>query len=58
MLCCVTSPQQRSEEAKTAVDMARSLENADYSRKKAFAVVMIHKIVIAEDGSVRIEWNI
>lgn len=50
--------KSQSEEAKTVVDMARSWQGADYSRKKSVAMVMIHNIVIAEDGSVKIEWNI
>ena len=50
--------KSQSEEAKTVVDMARSWKSADYSRKKEVAMVMIHKIVIAEDGGVKIEWNI
>lgn len=50
--------KSQSEEVKTVVDMARSWNSADYSRKKEVAMVMMHKIVIYEDGSVKIEWHI
>ena len=52
------SLQARKEEAGEIVNFARSWQSADYSRKKAVAMIMIHKIMIAEDGGVNIEWNI
>ena len=48
----------RSDETDTIVNLARSWQNADYNRKKAVAMIMIHRIEIAEDGSAKIIWNI
>ncbi len=48
----------QNNEAETVVNLAKSWQNADYDRKKAVAMIMISKIIIAEDGSVKIEWNI
>lgn len=50
--------KSRDDETGTIINLARSWQNADYSRKKAVAMIMIHRIVIAEDGSAKIEWNI
>jgi len=46
------------DETDTVVNLAKSWKTADYKRKKAVAMVMIHKIVISEDGSTKIHWNI
>ena len=48
----------RENETGVVINLARSWQNADYERKKAVAMVMINRIVISEDGSARIEWNI
>lgn len=40
------------------VHPVKSWRAADYQRKKAVAMIMIHKIMIREDGSVQIIWNI
>ena len=45
-------------ETKSIVNLAKSWKNADYDRKKAVAMIMIQKIIISEDGSVKIIWNI
>ena len=45
-------------ETKSIVNLAKSWKNADYDRKKAVASIMIQKIIISEDGSVKIIWNI
>ena len=42
----------------TVVNLARSWRTADYKRKKAVAMIMIHKIVISENGSTKVIWNI
>jgi hypothetical protein len=42
----------------SVVNLAKSWQNADYNRKKAVAMIMIHQIIISEDGSVKIIWNI
>ena len=42
----------------TAVDLAKSWRTAGYKRKKAVAMIIIHKIVIGEDGSTKVVWNI
>jgi len=45
-------------ETTTGIDLVKSWKTADYNRKKAVAMIMIHKIIISEDGSTRIVWNI
>lgn len=40
------------------VNLASSWKTADYDRKKDVAMIMIHQIVIGEDGSTKIIWNI
>ncbi len=50
--------KSRESETDTVVNLARSWQTADYARKKAVAMIMIHKIVISEDGSTKILWNI
>lgn len=42
----------------SAINLAESWKRADYKSKKAIAMIMIHKIVINEDGSTQILWNI
>jgi len=46
------------DETDTVVNLARTWKTADYKRKKAVAMIMIHKIVISEDGSTKVHWNI
>lgn len=48
----------RSDETNTVFNLARSWKNADYDRKKAVVMIMIHKIEIAEYGNAKILWNI
>ena len=48
----------RGEEAGVVVDLAKSWQTADGLQKKAVAMVMIHKILIREDGSTQIIWNL
>ena len=45
-------------EAGAVIDLARSWKNADYDCKKAVASIMVQKIIIGEDGNVKIIWNI
>ena len=40
------------------VNLAKSWKTADYQRKKAVAMIMIHKILISEDGDAKIIWNV
>ena len=46
------------QETDTAVNLAKSWKTANYAKKKAVAMIMIHKILIHEDGSMQIVWNI
>lgn len=46
------------DETDVVVNLAKSWKTADYERKKAVAMIMIHKIVISEDGSTKVLWNI
>lgn len=50
--------KSRGDETDVVVNMAKSWKTADYKRKKAVAMIMIHKIVIREDGSTKVLWNI
>ena len=45
-------------ETNKAIDLAKSWKTADYDRKKAVAMIMIHQIRISEDGSAKIVWNL
>lgn len=46
------------EETDAVVNLAKSWRTADYQRKKAVAMLLIHKILICEDGSTKIIWNL
>lgn len=48
----------REEEKDVVVNLVKPWKTADYERKKAVAMIMIHKIVISEDGSTKVLWNI
>ena len=50
--------KSRGDETSVVVNLAKSWKTADYQRKKAIAMIMIHRIIISEDGSAKIEWNI
>ena len=45
-------------ETDVVVNLAKSWKTADYNRKKEVAMIMIHQIIISEDGSTKIIWNI
>lgn len=45
-------------ETEAIVDLANSWKTADYKRKKSVAMILLDKIVIREDGSAEIHWNI
>lgn len=48
----------KARETATVVDFAESWKTADYECKKSIAMLMIHQIIISEDGSVDVVWNI
>lgn len=50
--------KSKSNETNTIVNFSKYWKTADYNRKKAVAMIMIHKIIISENGSVKIIWNI
>lgn len=50
--------KSKEEETDIIIDLARSWKTADYERKKEVATIMIHQIIISEDGSTKIVWNI
>lgn len=50
--------KSREVEKDVVVNLEKSWRTADYERKKAVAMIMIHKIVISEDGSTKVLWNI
>ncbi|MGN1305654.1 MAG: recombinase family protein [Oscillospiraceae bacterium] len=45
-------------DADTVIDLARYWKTAGYENKKSVAMIMIHQILIDEDGNVQIIWNI
>ena len=45
-------------EQDAAVNLAKSWKTANYQKKKAVAMIMIHKILIHKDGSTQIIWNL
>ena len=40
------------------IDLAHSWKHANYERKKAVASILVHQILISEDGSTKVIWNI
>ena len=45
-------------ELETVIDLSRKWKKAKYQEKKAVAGVLIRSIVIKEDGSLEVIWNI
>lgn len=50
--------QSRCEETREAVNLARYWKKADYTQKKRVVLILIDRIMIREDGSVKIVWRI
>lgn len=50
--------KNREGETDVVVNLAKSWETADYLRKKAVAMLVIHRIFVREDGSIQIVWNL
>ena len=50
--------KSRSDETDIIVNLANSWKKAGYKCKKEVAMIMIHHIVISEDGSAKIIWNL
>ena len=48
----------KKDETDQVVNLTRSWRTADYNCKKNVAMVMIHKIIISEEGNAQIIWNI
>ena len=49
--------QNREDETGAVINLAKSWKTADYQRKKAVAMILIHKILISADGDAKIIWN-
>lgn len=49
---------RKASETAAVVDFAESWKSADYECRKSIAALMIHEIVIDEDGNVDVVWNI
>ena len=49
--------QNREDETGAVIHLAKSWKTADYQRKKAVAMILIHKILISADGDAKIIWN-
>ena len=50
--------KNHDDDADVVINLARSWKTADYNRKKEVAAIIIHQIIISEDGSTKIIWNI
>jgi aconitase B len=50
--------KSRETETEIAVNLAKTWKNADYSRKKEVVMLMIHRIVISENGNTKVIWNL
>ena len=50
--------KDKDSETNVVINLSRSWKHADYSCKKDVAAILIDKIVISEDGSTKIIWNI
>lgn len=50
--------RRKASETAAAVDFAESWKNADYECRKSITALLIHQIVISEDGSVNVIWNL
>ena len=50
--------QMQDSELETVIDLSRKWKKAKYQEKKAVAGVLIRSIVIKEDGSLEVIWNI
>ena len=50
--------KSRGNESEVAVNLAKTWKGADYGRKKEVAMIMIHKIIISENGDTKVIWNI
>lgn len=48
----------KDSETDIVINLSRSWKNADYGCKKDVAAILIDKIIISEDGSTKIIWNI
>ena len=45
-------------ETDDAIDLVKSWKRADYTEKKAVAMIMLHQIRVREDGSMQVIWNL
>jgi ATP-dependent protease HslVU (ClpYQ) peptidase subunit len=48
----------RGSDSEVAVNLAKTWKSADYNRKKEVAMIMIHKIIISENGDTKVIWNL
>ena len=50
--------KNQENQAGAVVNLAKSWKTADYIRISIVAMIMIHKILISEDGDAKIIWNV
>ena len=50
--------KSRDDETEVVINLAKRWKTADYSKKKEVATLLIHKIIINENGDAKIIWNI
>lgn len=50
--------KSREDETEVVINLANRWKTADYTKKKEVAMLLIHKIIISENGDTKIIWNI
>lgn len=48
----------KDDETEVVIDLAKSWKKAGYEHKKSVAMIMLHQIIIDEEGNARVIWNI
>ena len=50
--------KSKDKETEVVIDLLKTWKKSDYDRKKAVAMILIHKILIKENGDAEIVWNL
>ena len=50
--------KSKDKETDMIIDFSKTWKNAGYDRKKSVAMILIHKILIHENGDAEIVWNL
>ena len=54
----IESLKNREDETDVVINLANRWKTADYNKKKEVAILLIHKILVSENGDAKIIWNI